>query len=166
MTGRLRVGDNIECDGVTGVVDSISYQNTQIATYDGCVVSFLNSDLFSKNFKNLTRNHNFVRETIKVGVAYGSDVALVRDVILKAMQEVGNLPGANGKTLCDFKRFPADVVFTDFGDSSLDFDVRAWTRVPDRVKLRTEARKAIYEAFKQNNIAIPFPQRDIHIIDK
>lgn len=166
MTGRLRVGDNIECDGVSGVVDSISYQNTQIATYDGSIVSFLNSDLFSKNFKNLTRNHNFVRETIKVGVAYGSDVALVRDVIMDAVLKVGEMPGASGKPICDFKRFPADVIFIDFGDSSLDFDVRVWTRVSERVRLRTEVRKAIYEAFKQNNIAIPFPQRDIHIIDK
>lgn len=164
MTGRMRVGDNIECDGITGVVDNISYQNTQIATYDGCIVSFLNSDLFNKNFKNLTRNHNFVRESIKVGVAYGSDVALVRDVIYQAMQQVGELAGANGKTLCDFKRFPVTVAFVDFGDSSLDFEVRVWTRISDRVTLRTEARKAIYDAFKQNNISIPFPQRDLHII--
>lgn len=164
MTGRLRVGDNIECDGVEGVVESISYQNTQIATYDGCIVSFLNSDLFTKNFRNLTRNHNFVRESIKVGVAYGSDVALVRDVIYEAMQVLGEIPGANGKPVCDFKRFPVSVVFRDFGDSSLDFEVRAWARVSDRVKLRTEARKAIYEAFKKNNITIPFPQRDVHMI--
>ena len=164
MTGRLRVGDNIECDGVAGVVESISYQNTQIATYDGCIVSFLNSDLFTKNFKNLTRNHNFVRESIKVGVAYGSDVALVRDVIYEAMQVLGEIPGANGKPICDFKRFPVSVVFSDFGDSSLDFEVRAWARIPDRMKLRTEARKAIYEAFKKNNITIPFPQRDVHMI--
>lgn len=164
MTGRLRVGDNIECDGVSGVVENISYQNTQIATYDGCIVSFLNSDLFRKNFRNLTRNHNFVRETIKVGVAYGSDVALVRDVIYEAMQVLGEIPGANGKPICDFKRFPIGVVFVDFGDSSLDFEVRAWARIPDRMKLRTEANKAIYNAFKKNNIEIPFPQRDIHII--
>lgn len=164
MTGRLRVGDNIECDGVAGVVENISYQNTQIATYDGCIVSFLNSDLFRKNFRNLTRNHNFVRESIKVGVAYGSDVALVRDVIYEAMQVLGKIPGANGKPLCDFKRFPVTVVFFDFGDSSLDFEVRVWTRIPDRMKMRTEANKAIYDAFKHNNIEIPFPQRDIHII--
>ncbi|MBP9998346.1 MAG: mechanosensitive ion channel [Bacteroidales bacterium] len=164
MTGRLRVGDNIECDGVEGSVQSISYQNTQIATYDGCIVSFQNTALFNKNFKNLTRNHNFVRETVKVGVAYGSDVALVRDVIQKAIQEVGEMPGANGKALCDFKRFPASVLFVDFGDSSLDFEVRAWTRIADRVRLKTELRKAIYEAFEQNNISIPFPQRDIHVI--
>lgn len=163
MAGRLRVGDNIECDGVTGVVENISYQNTQIATYDGCIVSFLNSDLFSKNFKNLTRNHNFVRESIKVGVAYGSDVALVRDVIYEAMQPLGEIAGANGKPLCDYKRFPLTVAFVDFGDSSLDFEVRVWTRISDRVKLRTEARKAIYEAFAKNNITIPFPQRDVHV---
>ena len=164
MTGRLRVGDNIECDGVEGTVQSISYQNTQIATYDGCIVSFLNTDLFNKNFRNLTRNHSFVRETIRVGVAYGSDVALVRDVILQAVQEVGQISVGNGKTLCDFKRFPPSVVFSDFGDSSLDFEVRTWIRVQDRVKLRNEARKAIYEAFKKNNISIPFPQRDLHVI--
>lgn len=164
MTGRLRVGDKIECDGITGTVDSISYQNTQIATYDGSVVSFLNSDLFNKNFKNLTRNHSFVRESINVGVAYGSDVALVRDVIYNAVQGLADIPGSNDKPLCDFKRYPASVLFVDFGSSSLDFEVRIWTRVNDRVKMKTEARNLIYNAFKENNISIPFPQRDVHII--
>ena len=60
MTGRLRVGDYIECDGVQGKVDSINYQSTQIVTLDGSVMAFQNSALFSKNFKNLTRNHGYV----------------------------------------------------------------------------------------------------------
>ena len=64
MTGRVRVGDYIECDGIRGKVDSITYQSTQIITGDGCVIAFLNSSLFSKNFKNITRNHSY--EWVKV----------------------------------------------------------------------------------------------------
>ena len=67
MTGRLRVGDYIECDGISGKVESITYQSTQIITADGCVIAFLNSTLFSKNFKNLTRNHNY--ELVRIPVA-------------------------------------------------------------------------------------------------
>ena len=74
MTGRVRVGDYIECDGIRGKVDSITYQSTQIITGDGCVIAFLNSSLFSKNFKNITRNHSYEWVKVPVGVAYGSNV--------------------------------------------------------------------------------------------
>ena len=59
MTGRVRVGDWIECDGIRGKVESVTYQSTQVLTNDGCIIAFLNSSLFNKNFKNLTCNHGY-----------------------------------------------------------------------------------------------------------
>ena len=77
MSGRLRVGDFIECEGVRGRVDSISYQSTQIIATDGSVMAFPNSTLFNKNFKNLTKNHSYELVSIPVGVKYGVDVDAV-----------------------------------------------------------------------------------------
>ncbi|MBQ7572265.1 MAG: mechanosensitive ion channel, partial [Bacteroidaceae bacterium] len=84
MTGRLRVGDYIECDGIMGRVESITYQSTQVITADGCVIAFLNKALFSKNFKNMTRNHSYELISIPVGVAYGTDVEAVRQMLVQA----------------------------------------------------------------------------------
>ena len=78
MSGRLRVGDFIECEGVRGRVDAISYQSTQIIATDGSVMAFPNSTLFNKNFKNLTKNHSYELVSIPVGVKYGVDVDAVR----------------------------------------------------------------------------------------
>ena len=75
MSGRMRVGDYIECDGIIGKVESITYQSTQITTLDGSVVAILNSELFGKHFKNLTRNHQYELITIPFSVAYGTAVA-------------------------------------------------------------------------------------------
>lgn len=74
MTGRVRVGDYIECDGILGKVDSITYQSTQLVTLDGSIIAFLNSALFNKNFKNLTRNHSFELTKVPIGVAYGVSI--------------------------------------------------------------------------------------------
>lgn len=74
MSGRLRVGDYIECDGIRGKVDNITYQSTQIEAVDGSIMAFPNSSLFAKNFKNLTRNNSYEFLGLPVGVAYGTDV--------------------------------------------------------------------------------------------
>ena len=82
MSGRLRVGDYIECDGIRGKVDNITYQSTQIEAVDGSIMAFPNSSLFAKNFKNLTRNNSYEFLGLTVGVAYGTDVDHARKVIL------------------------------------------------------------------------------------
>ena len=86
MTGRLKVGDFIECDGIQGKVDSIGYQSTQILTLDGAIIAFLNSALFNKNFKNLTKNHEYEMVKIPVGIAYGSNVEEVRRILTEALE--------------------------------------------------------------------------------
>ena len=146
-----------------GKVESITYQSTQITTLDGSVIAFLNSALFSKNFKNLTKSHGYEFVRIPVGVAYGSDVNKVREVLV---EEVSKIKGKanDGRELISGKR-DMDVYFESFGDSSVDLFFTCWVLVEERFFVLGRIKEAIYNALNKNNIAIPFPQRDIHIID-
>lgn len=160
MSGRLRVGDWMECDGIRGKVTSISYQSTQIETVDGAVMSFLNTALFNKNFKNLTRNNAYEFVKIVFGVSYGTDVDTVRDVILKAMEQI-NTRDKYGRNIVDAKK-GTKVVFESFGDSSVNVAVKQYVLVSENVAYCAKAREIIYNALNENGIEIPFPQVDIH----
>jgi small-conductance mechanosensitive channel len=162
MSGRVRVGDWIECDGVRGKVSSISYQSTQIETIDGAVMSFLNAALFNKNFKNLTRNNPYELIKIKVGVAYGTDVEKARDAIVQALKE-GRKRDKYGRPIVEGSK-GINVVVEDFGDSSVDLIVKVFVLVSHRAAYLADAREKIYAALNEAGIGIPFPQRDIHII--
>lgn len=161
MTGRLRVGDYIECDGIQGKVDSITYQSTQIAALDGSVIAFLNSSLFSKNFKNLTRNHQYELIKIPVGVAYGSDINKVRQLLLDGLTPLATKT-EDGRDIVDPTK-GIQVVFADFGASSVDLFVTQWLLVDQKVAYQAKAKEAIYNILNNNDIEIPFPQQDIYI---
>ena len=162
MTGRIHVGDYIECDGIAGKVESITYQSTQITTTDGSVIAFLNSALFSKNFKNMTRNHRYELIKIPIGVAYGTDVARVRQLLTEAITPICQEQHAAGKHITDTK-IPVSVAFSDFGDSSIDLKVCVWMLVEEKLALTSRIKEVIYNTLNQNGIEIPFPQRDVHI---
>ena len=162
MTGRVRVGDFIECDGVRGKVESITYQSTQIITLDGCVIAFLNSTLFTKTFKNLTRNHGYELVKLPVGVAYGTDVEKVRKILeeklsLLRSEKTGVKPNVDPSK-------QISVYFNDFGDSSVNLYAVMWILVENKFVIVSRAKELIYNALNENDIAIPFPQRDLHII--
>jgi len=163
MTGRLRVGDYIECDGIMGRVESITYQSTQVITADGCVIAFLNKALFSKNFKNMTRNHSYELISIPVGVAYGTDVEAVRQTLVQALKPICQQTNAAGMPMTDPDR-PVQVRFADFGDSSVDLKILVWMLVEEKYALTARIKESIYNTLNENNIEIPFPQRDIHVI--
>lgn len=162
MSGRLRVGDWVECDGFRGKVSAISYQSTQIELPDGAVMSFLNTALFNKNFKNLTRNNHYEFVKIVVGVNYGADVDNVRGILLDALKGL-QVKDAYGRDIVDLGK-GVTVAFEDFGDSSVDLAVKQFVLVSERVAYIAKAKEAIYKALNENSIEIPFPQRDIHII--
>lgn len=162
MAGRVHVGDYIECDGIAGKVESITYQSTQIVTADGSVIAFLNSALFSKNFKNMTRNHRFELVKIPVGVAYGSNVQQVRQMLVEAIQPLCEQTDAEGRSVARTD-VPISVVFSDFGDSSVDLLVCIWMRVEDKIALTARVRETIYETLTHNGVEIPFPQCDVHM---
>ena len=163
MSGRLRVGDWIECDGVRGRVTKIGYQSTEIETLDAAVQSFLNATLFGKNFTNLTRNHSYEFVKIVVGVSYGTDVEKVRQVLVDAMQ-VMRTKDAYGREVVNPDK-GVYVVFEGFGDSSVDIAVKQYVLVAERIAYCDKSREVIYRALNDAGISIPFPQRDIHIID-
>ena len=163
MTGRIHVGDYIECDGIAGKVESITYQSTQIVTADGCVIAFLNSALFSKNFKNMTRNHRYELIKIPIGVAYGSNVDEVRKMLTEALMPVCLEKNADGQCITNVEEQPLKVSFVNFGESSVDLAVCIWMLVEEKVALTGRVKEIIYNTLNANNIEIPFPQRDVHI---
>ena len=161
MSGRVRVGDYIECDGMIGKVESITYQSTQITTIDGSVVAILNSDLFSKNFKNLTRNHQYERLTIPFGVSYGTNVEEVRHMIVEGIKTLSKKTPDGREIIAS--NHPILVAFSDFGASSVDLLLVVWVLVDQRIAFTALAKEKIYQVLNVNHIEIPFPQQDIYI---
>lgn len=161
MTGRVRVGDFIECDGIRGKVESITYQSTQVVTADGCVIAFLNSSLFNKNFKNITKNHSYEMVAVPVGVAYGANVDEVRKMLIEAVKNLA-CKTPEGRDIIDLKK-PVGVVFDDFGDNSVNLFVTYWVLVEQKFLMTGRVKEAIYNTLNAHNIEIPFPQRDLHI---
>lgn len=161
MTGRVRVGDFIECDGIRGKVDSITYQSTQIVTADGCVIAFLNSSLFSKNFKNITKNHSYEMVKVPVGIAYGANVEEVRTMLVDAVKTLMQKT-PDGRDIISSKE-PISVVFDEFGDNSVNLFVTYWVLVEQKFVMTGQVKEAIYNTLNAHNIEIPYPQRDLHI---
>jgi len=162
MAGRVRVGDFIECDGVRGKVESITYQSTQIATADGCVIAFLNSSLFSKNFKNITKNHAYELVTVPVGVAYGANVEEVRKMLIESVRGLMQ-KNRDGRDIINTKK-PVDVVFSDFGDNSVNLLVTYWVLVEEKFGMTCKVKETVYNTLNAHHIEIPFPQRDVRIL--
>ena len=161
MSGRLRVGDWLECDGIRGKVTAISYQSTQIETLEGALISYLNTSLFDKNFKNLTRNNAYEYVKIVVGVSYGTDVDKVREVLLEAMKSV-QTKDRFGRSIVDMKR-GVSVALDEFSESSIDIAVKQYVLVAERAGYIAKSKEVIYKALNDNNISIPFPQRDVNL---
>ena len=153
MNGRVKIGDVIECDGVRGKVKNINYQSTLVETIDGSVIAFLNSQLFTKNFKNMTRNHGYEMAKITVGVAYGSKIDAVREMIIERISKLDCYDPGKG----------VQVLFQNFGESSVDLLVVVWVRVSSQVADVALIKENIYSVLNENGIEIPFPQADVHI---
>jgi len=161
--GSLKVGDFIELDsGVTGIVKEISTRYTRINTNDNVDVVVPNSELVSYKLTNWTLREPIVRIRIPFGVAYGTDKDLVRKAALEAADEVPftmkSMPG----------RKP-DVLLVNFGDSSLDFQLRVWVAnqgVHRPIRVKASYYWALETKFREYGIKIPYPQRDLHLQEK
>ena len=153
MLGRLRQGDMIECDGYRGRVSSLGYRSTMIETLDGSIIAFQNSQLFNKNFRNMTRNHKFECVKVEVGISYGTDVERARKIILETL---ATLP-----FLSKVKK--TSVVLDSFGDSAVNLGVWVWVPVMTKSSSLSSVREHIYNAFNEHGISIPFPQQDLYV---
>ena len=156
MAGRIKVGDWIDVDGTMGKVVSISYTSTVVESIQGEVITFQNAQLFAKNYKNLTRNHGYVLAAVPFGVAYGSNL---KEVISMVEEAVNN---QRHQAIDPEKR--AKVVVTEMADSSVNMKLVVWAEAPKRTIVISDMLKLIYDTLNEHNISIPFPQRDIHLI--
>lgn len=157
MAGRIKIGDFIECDGTRGKVTSISYTSTLLEAVDGSIIAFQNSQLFTKNYKNLTRNHGYVVSKINFGVAYGSKPKEVTSLITQAVK-AARIPGV------DRKKTPT-IILSDLADSSVNFILIVWVDVTKQAIVESNLRTLIYNTLNEHGIEIPFPQQDVHIKD-
>ena len=151
----VKIGDRIELDAVTGNVTDIAMRTTTVLTNDNISVIVPNSKLISAVVINWSHNDRNVRFKIPVGVSYGEDPEVVKKLLLEVAEE-------NDAVL---KNPAPDVWFDNFGDSSLNFNLVTWTtQFIDRpFILRSQLNFAIFAKFKEHNIQIPFPQRDLHL---
>ncbi|MBN2212902.1 MAG: mechanosensitive ion channel [Bacteroidales bacterium] len=153
--GTIKVSDIVEIEGsIVGRVREIGIRTSKIETRDNIIMIVPNSKFISDNVINWSHLEKKTRFSVKVGVSYGSDVILVTEVLLKCAR--------------DHKEITTDpspfVRFTDFGESSLDFELFFWSTETFRVEnIKSELRYEIFNAFARNKIQIPFPQRDVHI---
>ena len=161
MSGRLRVGDMIECDGIRGRVNSISYQTTQIAALDGSLIAFTNTTLFNKNFKNLTRNSPYEYAPVIVGISYGTDVEKARTVLLQALQKTME-KDRFGRDLIEPK-YGIQIVLDQMAESSINLKIKQFVLVEEKFALIGRQNEIIYNTLNANGISIPFPQTDVHI---
>ena len=161
MGGRLRVGDWIECDGIRGKVTAINYQCVQAETIEGTEMSFLNSSLFGKNFNNLTRNNSYELTIVTVGVAYGTDIKRVREVLVEGMQKM-RTKDQYGREIVD-PDYGIKVVVGNMSDSAVDINVKQMVLVAERIGYVDRAKEVIYDTLTDAGITIPFPQCDVHL---
>lgn len=157
MAGRVKVGDWIDVDGRMGKVASISYTSTVVESLYGEVITYQNAQLFKSNYKNLTRNHGYVLAVVPFGVAYGSDLKQVTELVEKAIN------GLQHKWMD--KRKPVKCVCSGMGESSVNFNLFVWADAPKKSYVVSDVLKCVYETLNEHSISIPFPQRDVHIIE-
>jgi small-conductance mechanosensitive channel len=155
MTGRIKVGDWIEVNGTMGKVSSISYTSTVIESLYGEIITFQNSQLFTNNYKNLTRNHGYVLAVVPYGVAYGSDLQQVIQLAVNAVNQM--------KHQWMDKSKKAKSVVGELADSGINLKMFVWADAPKKSYVVSDVLKCIYDTLNQNGIEIPFPQQDIHI---
>ncbi|HIB49004.1 MAG TPA: mechanosensitive ion channel [Flavobacteriaceae bacterium] len=150
----LLVGDIIEVEGKVGRVIDIKLRTTRAITRDDKIIIIPNHKFITDLIFNYTQNHRSTREFVRVGVAYGSNTELVRELLLQSVAKQSGV-------LKSPKPF---VLFEDFGDSALVFSIHFF--ISDSFvdpKIKSAIRFTIDNLFRENNITIPFPQRDVHL---
>ena len=152
----IRIGDFLELGSMVGTVEAINTRSTRIKRTDGVRVLVPNSQLLENTVVNWTIIDKIMRSSVRVGVAYGTDVEKVRSLLQQVIDDTPDI----------LDEPESSVIFEDFGDSSLVFDVYFWIEASAERGLRTvrsDMRFAIDRIFRENGIVIAFPQRDVHL---
>lgn len=152
--GTVRVGDIIELDGEVSKVRKIDIRTTKVENRSGNYIIIPNSEITSKHLTNWSYNDLTARQDIRIGVAYGSDTQLVKKLLLEVAENDSHIK----------QDMPKQVLFLDFGDSALIFEMRVWiTRTWEMDNILSDIRFEIDKSFSESGIKIPFPQREIHL---
>ncbi|WP_438862353.1 mechanosensitive ion channel domain-containing protein [Neptunicella sp.] len=151
----VRVGDTVTIGNLSGTVSNIKIRATTVTDFDNREVLLPNKSIITENVTNWTLNDAVTRIVLNIGVAYGSDIAQVRDLLMKVIE-----------SHADVLKLPApNVFFINHGASSLDFEVRVFVSTPaKRLPVTHDINSMINQTLKEHHINIPFPQRDVHII--
>ncbi|MGL1889068.1 MAG: mechanosensitive ion channel [Reichenbachiella sp.] len=152
--GTVSVGDIVEIEGLVGKITEINMRTSEVVTRDSIMIIVPNSKLVGDNVTNWTHNRQLTRFKVNVGVAYGTDLEQAEELITTAALSHKEI----AKSPAPFARF------IDFGNSSLDLEVFFWSKNMWGIEnIKSDIRLSIYKAFNNNDISIPFPQRDLHI---
>lgn len=152
--GGVRVGDELEVDGMLVRVERIDLRSTRVVTRRGDLIVMPNGLISGSQVKNFTQGEPRSMINVRVGVAYGSDTRLVEEILRQAALDQ---PEVN-------EHDPIFVVFEDFGDSALIFDLRCFVTHPwQRDRISSDIRFRVDKRFREAGVTIPFPQRDLHL---
>ncbi len=151
----VKVGDRIEIDNLAGNIVSISARATIIITNDNIAVIVPNSDIINTRVINWSLNNNSVRLNFSIGVSYKEDPEMIRKLLIEVADENAGV----------LKEPATDVLFSEYADSSLNFKLRVWTSEYSNTPaiLKSQLYFEIFKKFKEHNVELPFPQRDIHL---
>jgi len=153
--GTIKVGEVVEVEGLVGRVVRIGLRTSELETRDNIIMIIPNSKFTSEKVINWSHNQQYTRFKVNVGVAYGSDTKLVRNVLIECASDHNFVA----------KKPKPRVRFNDFGDSALDFELLFFSDNMFRIEsVKSDIRFLIDQKFKAHGIHIPFPQRDLHII--
>jgi small-conductance mechanosensitive channel len=159
IEGTIKVDDIVEVDGLVVRVKEISIRTSKVFTREDNVVIIPNHKFIENNIVNWTNNLLPTRFIINVGVDYSSDIRLVEKLLIECALE--------NKDVLHDKDFYPSVRFSDFGNSSLDFQLFFYSFKLFRIEnVKSQLRFQILEAFRKNHVTIPFPQRVLHYTDK
>lgn len=152
---QVRPGDEIEFDGIYAKVRAVSFRATVIETFDGSVITLPNTNVLSKDFRNWTRMGSRMRRDLHIGVAYDSDLKLVRQTLLDAAAALPSI----------YRQPVPEVYCSEFQESAIDFTLRVWVRTGAQVIVLSALREKVAELFEERGISIPFNQLDVRLVD-
>ncbi len=155
--GSLKKNDVVEVDNLIGKVNEINLRTSEIVTRDGIFILVPNHKLINENVINWSHHSRATRFRVNVGVAYDSNVDLVRRILRECIENEKHV------IIDDPEKFTINVRIINFGDNSIDFEILFWSNEIFHIEqVKSNLRFRILQTFKENDISIPFPQRDIH----
>jgi len=155
MDKSIKPGDVIEIDDTFGIIQSMSARYITMLTVDGKEHLIPNEDLITQKVINWSHTNRLIRIDVNVGVSYDTDIPKALKIIKEAAKSIKRI----------YKQNEPSAILSNFGDNSIDLTIKFWIIDPEKgiANIKSDVRIEIWKRFKENNIEIPFPQRDVHV---